>query len=89
MASPRKRLILAGLLMPGSEPMRCRDTRCDPQWPLRVQLSALASQELDRMDLPTSLPRTRLAQGDCKIDGMGMNCQVSEADQRWSMTIRW
>lgn len=84
-----RRLILAGLLEPGSQPMRCRDTRCDPQWPLRVRLSALASQGLDQGNSPTALPETHLVQGGCQLDGAGMECQASDADQRWTMKARW
>ena len=85
----RRQLILAGVLIPGSQPMRCRDTRCQPQWPLRVQISALASLGLDRGGWPTTLPRARLVQGDCQIDEEGLACQAQEPEQRWLVKLRW
>lgn len=88
-AAPRRQLILAGVLTPGSLPMRCRDTRCEPQWPLRVQLSALGSVDIDRGDLPTGLPQTWLVRGDCLLDSAGLSCQASEAEQRWTVEAHW
>jgi hypothetical protein len=88
-AAPRRQIILAGVLTPGSLPMRCRDTRCEPQWPLRVQLSALGSVDIDRGDLPTGLPRAWLVRGDCLLDSAGMSCQASETEQRWTVEAHW
>jgi len=88
-AAPRRQLILAGVLTPGSLPMRCRDTRCEPRWPLRVQLSALGSVDIDRGDLPTGLPRAWLVRGDCQLDSAGLSCQASEEEQRWTVEAHW
>jgi len=83
-------LTLAGVLQPGSRAMNCRDGRCQPQWPLTLQVSALAARGLGaRADL-SQLPQARLAQGICHLNAQGVRCQAEDSDGLlWQVEADW
>lgn len=81
-----EQLLFAGILLPGSQPMRCRNSRCEPSWPIRVQLTALATTNLRTL----GLPQARLVQGSCGIEQTRMLCTAQDREgRRWQATVRW
>jgi hypothetical protein len=83
-------LMLAGVLQPGSRALDCRDGRCQPHWPLTLQVSALADRGLrTRADL-SQLPQARLAQGICHLNAQGVRCQAEDSDGLlWQVEADW
>jgi hypothetical protein len=69
-----------GILMKGSLPMRCREGRCEPQWPLRLAVTALAESGFDGSGLASGLPQTHLAKGDCLLAKGSVVCRAASAD---------
>jgi len=85
-SAPAQQLLLAGVLMPGSQPMRCLDRRCQPQWPMRVQLSALATSNVRTL----SLPQARVVQGSCSLEPTVVLCTARDHEgRRWQAKVRW
>jgi hypothetical protein len=85
-----QQLTLAGILKPGSRPMACRDGRCQPQWPLAMQVSALAERGFNLQQNPSHLPQAVLAQGTCRLDGEGFRCEVEGSDGlKWLAEATW
>ncbi len=84
--APAQQLLLAGVLMPGSQPMRCQDRRCEPQWPIRVQLSTLATSNVRTL----SLPEARVVQGSCSLEANRVLCSARDHEgRRWQARVRW
>jgi len=84
-------LTLAGELSPPSRPMRCKDNRCTPHWPLQLRISAVrwpgagADDEL-RSSL---LPLGTVAEGDCILGPRTLSCVATSRDGRhWSAAAR-
>jgi len=74
-------LVFAGVLDPSSKPMRCRgDGRCTPRLPLQLSVNAIATTLAHDRDGTTSLPRSRLAAGHCRIDALAAHCQATGRD---------
>ena len=85
-SAPEQVLLFAGVLLRGSEPMRCRNGRCEPRWPVRVQLSALATSNPRNLGLPDA----RLVQGSCSLEQARALCHARDRDgRRWQATVRW
>lgn len=83
---PSHQLLFAGVLRPGSQPMRCRDSRCEPSWPVRVQLSALATTNVRTL----GLPQARVVQGSCSLESARVICTARDREGgRWQATVRW
>jgi hypothetical protein len=81
-----RQLLFAGVLLRGSEPMRCRNGRCEPSWPIRVQLSALASSNARNLGLPLA----RVVQGSCSLEQARVLCHARDREgRRWQATARW
>lgn len=83
-------LVFAGELPPGQKPMRCgADGACKPQWPIRLDVSTLATNvELDGSTAPT-LPRALLAKGTCLLERHRLLCEASDSSgQRWEAQAR-
>ena len=78
-------LVFAGLLHAGSEPMACRgDGRCQPRFPVQLSVNAIASGLFDRRGLAASLPRARVARGQCRIEAVRASCEATGHDgERW------
>ncbi|MFZ0409627.1 MAG: hypothetical protein WAM11_16180 [Cyanobium sp.] len=83
-------LTLAGVLQPGSRIMACREGRCQPRWPLVLQVSALADRGL-RPELGLSqLPLAQLARGECRFNRLGGRCRVEASDGlSWQVEVTW
>lgn len=81
-----QQLLFAGVLRPGSQPMRCQDRRCQPQWPIQVQLSAMATSNMRTL----GLPQARVIQGNCSLDQDRVLCTARDRDgRRWEARGRW
>ncbi|MEB3256535.1 MAG: hypothetical protein VKJ05_09135 [Synechococcaceae cyanobacterium] len=77
-------LVFAGVLEPGSRPLRCRQLRCRPQGAVRMQVSAMARSVLPQDPGATTLLRSQLAQGQCVLEGRRLRCLVRGADgEEW------
>jgi hypothetical protein len=87
---PAAKLSFAGLVEAGYQPMQCRQGRCEPSWPLRLQVSAVSHWLGDRDVAPGSgLPETQLAQGHCLIERIRIHCQASTAaGEAWNADAR-
>lgn len=84
--TPARQLLFAGVLLPGSQPMRCRNRRCEPQWPIRVQLNALATSNVRTL----GLPQTRVVQGSCSLEKSRLLCTARDLEgRRWMAKGRW
>lgn len=85
-SAPAQLLLFAGVLQPGSQPMRCRNSRCEPLWPIRVQLSALATSNVRTL----GLPQARVIQGSCQLDKGRVLCTARDREgRRWQARGRW
>lgn len=78
-------LVFAGILSDSSEPMACRgDGRCQPRFPVELSVNAIATRLYDRRGLAASLPRARVARGQCRIEAVRASCEATERDgERW------
>jgi hypothetical protein len=83
-------LVFAGVLAPGQKPMRCGvDGECKPQWPIRLDVSTVATNlELDESPAPT-LPLALLAKGTCLLEIQSLRCEASDSSgQIWEAQAR-
>lgn len=79
-----RQLTFAGVLEPGSVPMRCDEGRCEPQGILRVRISAVAQSGFDARGLALGLPQASLARGSCLVEGKSLRCQAEGGlGERW------
>ncbi len=78
-------LVFAGILSDSSEPMACRgDGRCQPRFPVELSVNAIATGLYDRRGLAASLPRARIARGQCRIEAVRASCEATERNgERW------
>lgn len=85
-AAMAQQLLFAGVLVSGSQPMRCRESRCEPSWPIRVQVSALATSNTSTLGLPLA----RVVQGSCSLEAKWVLCQARDREgRRWKAQGRW
>jgi hypothetical protein len=85
-SAPTQQLLFAGVLLPGSKPMRCQNSRCEPQWPLRVQLSAMAVSNVRTL----SLPQARMVNGSCSLEEKRVLCTARDREgRRWQARALW
>ena len=83
-------LVFAGVLAPGQKPMSCSpDGKCKPQWPIRLNVSTVATNvELDGSPAPT-LPLALLAKGTCLLEIQSLRCEASDSSgQEWKAQAR-
>lgn len=78
-------LVFAGMLSDTSEPMACRsDGRCQPRFPVQLSVNAIASSLYTRLGLVATLPRARIARGQCRIEEMRASCEATGTDgEHW------
>lgn len=79
-------LVFAGMLSPDSHPMTCsQDGRCTPQFPVQLQVQAMASGVYDSKGMAAGLPRAWLARGQCIVGSKKARCEaVDNQGARWS-----
>jgi len=83
-------MVYAGVLDSGSPTMRCRQGRCEPRWPMRLLVSAVANSGFDRRGLALGIPQARMARGQCLLQKRTVRCQASETEgARWETSGRW
>lgn len=80
------RVVFAGVLQPGSRPMRCREGRCDPIWPLMLQVNAVAGDGSGSF----GVLQARIAQGACRLERRQAACLARDSEGRqWQARLRW
>ncbi|MFM7313570.1 MAG: hypothetical protein ACKO0M_10455 [Cyanobium sp.] len=81
-----RQLVFAGVLLPGSRPMRCRDGDCTPELPLALQVSAIATSLAGGLELP----QARVVQGTCRLQQREATCEVVDREgNRWQASGSW
>lgn len=79
------KLVLAGVLEEKSLSMRCRQGRCQPQFPIKLQISALAESYENDLGLASKVPHSYLARGYCQIEISRVHCVAKTLDGiEWS-----
>jgi hypothetical protein len=85
-----RELIFVGLLEPKSRPMRCHEGLCEPNWPIHLEVRALAWAGRDGDGVATALPRSHLAQGHCLLEAGRIECRaVSRNGGTWQADARF
>lgn len=83
-------LVFAGVLAQGSQPLQCREGRCELQGEMVLRVSAVASGAMGGAGQPLRLPQTHLAQGSCRLELQQGYCQARDREgRRWSAQLRW
>jgi hypothetical protein len=83
-------LVYAGVLELGSPAMQCRHARCEPRWPMRLLVSAVAPRGVDPRGPTMGIPLARMARGHCQLEKRRVLCQAGEpGGQRWEASGRW
>lgn len=83
-------LVFAGVLEQGGTPMRCRQGRCEPRWPIRLLVSAVAPGAIEPGSSPHGIPLARIARGQCLLVRRSVVCQAGEpGGHRWEASGRW
>ncbi|MEA5441398.1 hypothetical protein [Cyanobium gracile] len=79
-----RQLVFAGVLAEGTRGMQCQASRCEPRWPLRLQVSAVGQAGFGEATPALGLTRAQLASGHCQLDGRTFRCEaVGQEGQRW------
>lgn len=83
-------LVFAGVLLRSSAAMRCAQGRCEPRWPMRLQVSAVATAGFDGRGVATGLPQAQLARGNCRLDERSASCEARSRDgETWQGDASW
>jgi hypothetical protein len=78
-----RQLVFAGVLEEGSAGMHCRNSRCEPQWPQRLRVSAVGQAGYGAGTAPNGLTRAELASGHCLLDAGAFRCEATTVRRRW------
>jgi hypothetical protein len=78
-----RQLVFAGVLEEGSAGMHCRGSRCEPQWPLRLRVSAVGQAGYGPVAPPVGLPRAELASGHCELEARAYRCEATTERRQW------
>jgi hypothetical protein len=83
-------LVFAGVLAPGQKPMRCgADGECKPQWPIRLDVSTVATNLVLDGSPASTLPRALLAKGTCRLERHRLRCEAHDfSGQIWEAQAR-
>jgi len=84
-------LVFGGTLAPGQRPMRCgSDGQCKPRWPMRLEVSTVATNLAPEESLAPTIPLARLAKGSCLLERQALQCQARDQDgQVWEAKARF
>jgi hypothetical protein len=84
--SSNEDLVFAGVVSNGSKSMACKgDGRCEPRFPLTLQVSAISTAIFDRNGLAITLPMGLVARGSCRIETLRARCEATDMDgASWS-----
>ncbi len=84
-------LVFGGVLPAGQRPMRCSpDGQCKPHWPIRLDVTTVASNLVDSQELAPTLPLARLAKGTCLVRRRALECQAHDQNgQIWEAKARF
>jgi len=79
-----RQLVFAGVLAEGSTGLQCQRSRCEPSWPLRLQVSAVGQAGFGDATAALGLTRAQLATGHCLLDGRSFRCEaIGQEGQQW------
>jgi hypothetical protein len=79
-----RQLVFAGVLAEGSRGMLCRNSLCEPRWPLRLRVSAVGQAGFGEAMAGLGLTRAQLASGHCQLQARDFRCEAVGPDgQRW------
>ena len=79
-----RQLVFAGVLAPGSKGMQCQASRCEPRWPLRLQVSAVGQAGFGEATAAMGLTKAQLASGHCQLDARALRCEaVGPEGRKW------
>ncbi len=92
-------LSFAGVMESGSRPMRCQQLRCQPDWPIRLRVSAVAVSAVAVSAVAVSplhdsavresrgappLRQGQLARGQCQLSARVLRCRARSSDgEEW------
>lgn len=77
-------LVFAGVLAEGSRGMQCQAGRCEPNWPLRLRVSAVGQTGFSQATAALGLTRALLASGHCQLERRSFRCEaVGLEGQQW------
>lgn len=84
-------LVFGGELAQGQQPMRCgTDGQCQPRWPIRLEVSTVASSLLTEQGLAPTIPLAQLAKGSCLLERRSLECEARDRDGRfWEAKARF
>jgi hypothetical protein len=71
--------------------MRCgSDGQCKPRWPMRLEVSTVATNLALEESLAPTIPLARLAKGSCLLERQALQCQARDQDgQVWEAKARF
>ncbi len=75
-----RQLVFAGVLEEGSAGMHCRQSRCEPRWPLQLRVSAVGQSGFRAMTSAMHLARAQLATGQCLLEARKFRCDATSAE---------
>ncbi|WP_216904977.1 hypothetical protein [Synechococcus sp. CCY 9618] len=79
-----RQLVFAGVLEEGSPGLSCRQSRCEPSWPLLLRVSAVGQSGYGAMGTAMPLTRARLARGHCLLKSGRFSCEATgQAGELW------
>ena len=79
-----RQLVFAGVLAPGSKGMQCQASRCEPRWPLRLQVSTVGQAGFGEATAAMGLTKAQLASGHCQLDARALRCEaVGPEGRKW------
>lgn len=72
-------LIFAGMLAEGRQTMRCNASgECQPRWPIRLEVTTVASNLVNSQGVVPTLPMAQLARGTCLLERHTLQCKASD-----------
>jgi hypothetical protein len=64
--------------------MQCQAGRCEPNWPLRLRVSAVGQTGFSQATAALGLTRALLASGHCQLERRSFRCEaVGLEGQQW------
>ncbi len=80
-------LIVVGLLQPSSQPLACRQGRCQPSGSLSTLVRTVSERSFDGRGLAQGLPKAWLASGSCRFEPSSVRCEASSpSGDHWQAT---
>jgi hypothetical protein len=79
-----RQLVFAGVLEEGSQGMACRQSRCEPHWPMRLRVSAVGQSGYGATRRAMELTRAQPASGQCLLEAADFRCEATSPEgEHW------